>query len=180
MQLGSLSSASSYHKQLLRCRGLLRCSKRHQVWLAAAPQRLLLSSAAALRVAVSVFNQAWVLKRGFWLACRSWDEERSSLMSQIEALRKEARLYATTGNKANGAGSLAGDGSGGGASGPGGADGEGGEGSPQSQLAALKKALDEAKENEVGARVLLGWSRAPEVLQEHCRGACIPCEKGPQ
>lgn len=71
-------------------------------------------------------------------------------MSQIEALRKEARLYAATGNKATGAGGLAGDGSGGGGSGSGGADGKGGEGSPQAQLAALKKALDEAKENEVG------------------------------
>lgn len=84
------------------------------------------------------------------MRCRSWDEEHSSLVSQIEALRKEARLYAATGNKATGAGGLAGDGSGGGGSGSGGADGEGGEGSPQAQLAALKKALDEAKENEVG------------------------------
>jgi hypothetical protein len=79
--------------------------------------------------------------------CRSWDEERSSLVSQIEALRKEARLYVAS-NKGNGAGGLAGDGSGGSAGGSGGADGEGGEGSPRA-VAALKKALDEAKENEV-------------------------------
>lgn len=71
-------------------------------------------------------------------------------MSQIEALRKEARLYVAS-NKGNGAGGLAGDGSGGSASGSGGADVEGGEGSPQA-LAALKKALDEAKENEVRPR----------------------------
>ncbi len=77
-------------------------------------------------------------------------------MSQIEALRKEARLYATTGNKATGAGGLAGDGSGGSAGGSGGAEGEGGEGSPQAQMAALKKALDEAKENEVGCLHLFG------------------------
>lgn len=80
--------------------------------------------------------------------CRSWDEERTSLVSQIEALRKEARLYVAS-NKGNGAGGLAGDGSGGSGSGSGGADGEGGEGTGPQALAALKKALDEAKENEV-------------------------------
>lgn len=70
-------------------------------------------------------------------------------MSQIEALRKEARLYVAS-NKGSGAGGSAGDGSGSGSSGSGGADGEGAESSPQAQLATLKKALDEAKENEVG------------------------------
>lgn len=74
-------------------------------------------------------------------------------MSQIEALRKEARLYVAS-NKGSGARGLAGDGSGGSASGPGGADGEGGEGSPQAQITALKKALDEAKENEVSLECL--------------------------
>lgn len=87
---------------------------------------------------------------------RSWGEERTSLVSQIEALRKEARLYVAS-NKGTGAGSLAGDGPGGCTGGSGGADGEGGEGSPQAQITALKKALDEAKENEVS----LEWLGPP-------------------
>jgi hypothetical protein len=70
-------------------------------------------------------------------------------VSQIEALRKEARLYVAS-NKGNGAGGLAGDGSGSGGSGSGGPDGEEAESSPRAQLTTLKKALDEAKENEVG------------------------------
>lgn len=78
---------------------------------------------------------------------RSWDEERTSLVSQIEALRKEARLYVASNKGA--AGGLTGDGSGRSANGPGGADGEDAEESPAAKLAALKRSLDEAKENEV-------------------------------
>lgn len=74
-------------------------------------------------------------------------------MSQIEALRKEARMYVANSSKGNGAGGLAGDGSGGSPGGGAGTGGEGDEASPQAQLSALKKALDEAKENEVGC----GW-----------------------
>lgn len=79
---------------------------------------------------------------------RSWDEERSSLVSQIEALRKEARLYVAS-NKGNTAAGLTGDGSVDSPGGPGSAAGEDRERSPEAQLAALKRALDEAKENEV-------------------------------
>jgi hypothetical protein len=69
-------------------------------------------------------------------------------MSQIEALRKEARLYIAS-NKGSGAGALGGDGAASSAAGPGGSGEHGGEGSPQAQLEAMKKALNEAKENEV-------------------------------
>jgi hypothetical protein len=69
-------------------------------------------------------------------------------MSQIEALRKEARLYIAS-NKGSGAGALSGDGAAGSAAGPGGSGEHGAEGSPQAQVEALKKALNEAKENEV-------------------------------
>eukprot|EP00878_Enallax_costatus_P036784 GHUV01041340.1.p1 GENE.GHUV01041340.1~~GHUV01041340.1.p1 ORF type:complete len:358 (+),score=120.22 GHUV01041340.1:305-1378(+) len=78
---------------------------------------------------------------------RSWEEERSSLTAQIEALRKEARLYVST--KAKGKGTAEGGGAGGTAIGGGSDDEDEDMISPEGQLAAMKRALDEARENEV-------------------------------
>jgi hypothetical protein len=86
----------------------------------------------------------------FLLLCRSWEEERSSLTSQIEALRREARLY-TSSSKGKAARGSSGADAGAGAAGAGGdaASVDEDDASPEVQLAVLRRALDEAKENEV-------------------------------
>lgn len=81
--------------------------------------------------------------------CRSWEEERSSLTSQIEALRREARLYTSSKGKAA-RGSNAADAAGAAGAGSDAASVDEDDASPEVQLAALRRALDEAKENEVG------------------------------
>lgn len=67
------------------------------------------------------------------------------MTAQIEALRKEARLYVSSKSRARGEGGVAGASSG--------TDEDSVVGddllSPEAQLAATKRALDEAKENEV-------------------------------
>ncbi|WIA18956.1 hypothetical protein OEZ85_003625 [Tetradesmus obliquus] len=79
---------------------------------------------------------------------RSWEEERSSLTSQIEALRREARLYTSSKGKAA-RGSNAADAAGAAGAGSDAASVDEDDASPEVQLAALRRALDEAKENEV-------------------------------
>lgn len=103
---------------------------------------------------------------------RSWEEERSSLTSQIEALLKEARLYVSSKSRGGRGGGADGSRS----AGSGGADGEScceeeDDLSPEAQLAAMKRALDEAKENEVGlgSRMqLTGCSFGPNLVLNHC------------
>jgi hypothetical protein len=82
--------------------------------------------------------------------CRSWEEERSSLTSQIKALRREARLY-TSSRKGKAARHSNGADAGAGAAGAGSdaASVDEDDANPEVQLAALRRALDEAKENEV-------------------------------
>ncbi|KAF8064552.1 hypothetical protein HT031_003352 [Scenedesmus sp. PABB004] len=77
---------------------------------------------------------------------RSWEEERGSLTAQVEALRMEARLAASATSRGGGR-----HGGGGGADDGGGSEaGDAADGaSPEAQLAAVWRALDEAKENEV-------------------------------
>ncbi len=76
-------------------------------------------------------------------ASRSWEEERSTLEAQIEALHREAKANAQGQRKA---GQQAAGGSECG-------DSEADE-SPEAQLADIKRQLDEAKEKEVGSQLL--------------------------
>eukprot|EP00879_Flechtneria_rotunda_P017649 GHRR01018501.1.p1 GENE.GHRR01018501.1~~GHRR01018501.1.p1 ORF type:complete len:2335 (+),score=1054.13 GHRR01018501.1:417-7421(+) len=76
---------------------------------------------------------------------RSWEEERSSLASKLEALQKEVRLDESSKHRAARS-RHAGKGM---AEGSGTTDTDNGELSREAQLAAMKQALDEAKENEV-------------------------------
>lgn len=91
------------------------------------------------------------------LTARSWEEERISLTGQLEALRKEARLYISCKNQKGGTGNgIASEDPD--ASSVVVGDGEMDAMRPELQLAAVRRALDQAKENEVWT--LSCWQRA--------------------